>query len=199
MVAAPRCSTQTFVFTLHAKGQAAGRQPSKRPCQGDEVQKLCFCETPSSREPWRFGQEREIPVGPCPKPIQKINRAEYRKDFSALVQVGHQVVGVPFHWASWAKPSRSDAMLIVDLDTHRLGSVLNTAKTQPLVESQQLAVLNGRVYGIAANCLLVIVPWLRASRPFCYSEEMVLLHEVSLQCNLINLVLGTCLMRGSDQ
>ena len=120
------------------------------------MQKLCLCEAPSSSEPWRFGQEREIPafVGRCPEPFKQIDRGEYKKDMNVLIQVGHQVVAVPFHWNAQAKLSRSDAVLILDLD----GSVLSTAKTQALVRSVQLAVINGVVYGIAANCLLVIAP-----------------------------------------
>ena len=141
-----------------AKGQAAKRQPNKRPCQGVDAQKLCLCEAPSSRESWRFGQEREIPaLGRCPGPVKRIDRGEY-KDHSALIQVGHQVVAVPFYWDRHAKTSPSDAVLILDLDTHRLGSVLNTAKIQTVVHSGQLAVINGAVYGIAADYLLVIAP-----------------------------------------
>lgn len=132
----------------------------KRPCQGVDAQKLCLCEAPASREPWRFGQEREIPtfLGRCPKPFKQIDRGEYKKDMNALIQVGHQVVAVPNHFMQGVKPSRSDAVLILDLDTHRHGRVVNTANIQTLVFSLQLAVINGAVYGIAANYLLVIAP-----------------------------------------
>lgn len=176
-----------------ASGQAAKRQHSKRPCQGvGDVQKLCLCEAPSSREPWRFGQEREIPaLGRCPKPRKQIDRGEYKKDFNALIQVGHQVVAVPYHWQEERARSRSDAILILDLDTHRSGNVQNTAKIQTPIYAEQLAVIDGVVYGIAANFLLVIAPCLRNYRPLHSSEQNVLLHDVSLKCNLIHTVLGT--------
>jgi len=125
---------------------------------GVDVQKLCFCEAPSSREPWRFGQEREIPAlpGRCPEPFKRIDRGEYKMDYNALIQVGHQVVAVPWHWQIHAKPSRSDAVLVLDLGTHRHGSVPNTGKVKAVVRSRQLAVINGAVYGITADYLLVI-------------------------------------------
>lgn len=178
-----------------AKGQAAKRQPNKPPCQGVDAEKFCLCEAPSSRESWRFGQEREIPaLGRCPAPLKKIDRGEYKKDLNALIQVGHQVVAVPYHWDAHAKPSRSDAVLILDLETYRHLNVLNTAKTQALVYSEQLAVINGVVYGIAANCLLVIAPCSKNYRQLRCSEQNDLLCEVSLKCNLINTVLGPCLL-----
>ena len=167
----------------------------KSRCQGVDAQKLCFCEAPASREPWRFGQEREIPtfLGRCPGPLKQIDRGKYKKDLNALIQVGRQVVAVPSHWDRHVKPSRSDAVLILDLDTHRHGSVLNTGEIQTLAHSEQLAVINGAVYGIAANFLLVIAPCRKNYRPLRRSEQNVLLHDVSLKCNLIHTLLGTCL------
>ena len=80
---------------------------------------------------------------------------------NALIQVGHQVVAVPYYWHPDAKPSRSDGVLILELDTHRHGSVPNTGKIPTIVQSPQLAVINGAVYGITANYLLVIAPCIR--------------------------------------
>ena len=104
--------------------------------------------------------------------------------------MGHQIVAVPRDWRASAK--RFDAVLILDLDNHRHSSILNTGKIQR-VFSLALAVINGAVYGITANCLLVIAPCSRNYRQLRCSEQNDLLHEVSLKCNLINTVLGTCL------
>lgn len=173
-----------------ASGQDAKRQPNKRPCQGTDAQKLCLCEAPSSREPWRFGQEREIPaLSRCPEPRKQIDRGEYKKDMNVLIQVGHQVIAAVLNWNRNAQPSRSDAVLTLDLDTHRHGSILNTAKIQTLVISRQVAVINGAVYCILADCLLVIAPCFRTYRQLRCSGQNVLVHEVCLKCNLISTVL----------
>ena len=163
----------------------------KRPCQGVDAQKLCLCEAPASREPWRFGQEREIPtfLGRCPGPLKQIDRGEYKKDMNVLIQVGHQVIALAWHWNGNAQPSRSDAVLILDLDTHRHGSIPNTAKIPTLVISRQVAVINGAVYGILADCLLVIAPCFKTYRQLRCSGQNVLLHDVSLKCNLVSTAL----------
>ena len=171
------------------KGSGCQSQPSKRPCQGVDVQKLCLCEAPSSREPWRFGQEREIPafVGRCPEPVKRIDRGKYKKDWYVLIQVGRQVIALAWHWMP--QPSRSDAVLILDLDTHRHGSIPNTAKIPTLVISRQVAVINGAVYGILADCLLVVAPCFKTYMQLRCSGQNVLLHDVSLKCNLVSTVL----------
>ena len=131
---------------------------SPRDSMGDDgFGKFCFRESPWSNESQRFGQSLGLSgdLPECPSPFTTIDVSDYARNLR-LARVGNQLLGVP----SWSKPTKLNVFPLLDLETQKLSEFPNKASAGPVM-SDEITVLDSKVYGVAKDHLVVVDPCLR--------------------------------------
>lgn len=154
--------------------------------QGNSFGKFCFCESPWSNEPRRFGQSLSLSnyhLPKCLSPFATIDLTQYKNSKVVLGKVGNQLIGlyagegaVTSGWASSDGTSGGETedltegpLPLIDLESQQVSDFPNEAGAGPLKRnSDTVAVLENRVYGVADDHLVVVDSCLRSSK-FMYA------------------------------